>query len=97
MTNVWWRSGDVLHTPALDLGILAGVTRATLMELAPACGYRVEEGAYPLEYLLDADEVFTSSSVREVMPLVEVDGRALGRGPAADELQEALRALAAKV
>jgi 4-amino-4-deoxychorismate lyase len=97
VTNVWWRSGDVLRTPALDLGILAGVTRATLMELAPACGYRVEEGAYPLEYLLDADEVFTSSSVREVMPLVEVDGRALGRGPAADELHEALRALAAKV
>jgi len=31
------------------------------------------------------------------MPLVEVDGRALGRGPAADELQSALRALAAKV
>lgn len=97
VTNVWWRSGDVLHTPSLDLGILAGVTRATLIELAPACGYRVEEGAYPLEALLDADEAFTSSSVREVMPLVEIDGRPLGRGPAADELQQSLRALAAKV
>jgi branched-subunit amino acid aminotransferase/4-amino-4-deoxychorismate lyase len=97
VTNVWWRSGDVLHTPSLDLGILAGVTRATLIELAPACGYRVEEGAYPLEALLGADEAFTSSSVREVMPLVEIDGRPLGRGPAADELQQALRALAAKV
>jgi 4-amino-4-deoxychorismate lyase len=97
VTNVWWRSGDVLRTPSLDLGILAGVTRATLIELAPACGCRVEEGAYPLEDLLDADEAFTSSSVREVMPLVEIDGRALGRGPAADELQQALRTLAAKV
>ena len=97
VTNVWWRSGDVLHTPSLDLGILAGVTRATLIELAPACGYRVEEGAYPVENLLEADEAFTSSSVREVMPLVEIDGRALGRGPAADELQQALRSLAAKV
>ena len=97
VTNVWWRSGDRLRTPSLDLGILAGVTRATLIELAPACGYRVEEGAYPLEDLLGADEAFTSSSVREVMPLVEIDGRDLGRGPAADELQQALRTLAAKV
>lgn len=97
MTNVWWRSGDVLRTPSLDLGILAGVTRATLIELAPGCGYRVEEGSYPLEDLLQADEAFTSSSVREVMPLVEIDGRPIGRGPAADELQQALRALAAKV
>ena len=90
-------SGDRLKTPSLDLGILAGVTRATLIELAPACGYRVEEGAYPLGDLLEADEAFTSSSVREVMPLVEIDGRDLGRGPAADALQQALRTLAAKV
>lgn len=94
VTNIWWRIGDTLHTPSLDLGILAGVTRATILELAPECGFRVEEASYPLEHLLAADEAFTSSSVREVMPLVEIDGRALGRGPAADELQAALRALA---
>ena len=97
VTNVWWRRGDTLHTPSLDLGILAGVTRATLAEVAPECGYRVEEGSYPLEQLLAADEAFTSSSVREVMPLIEIDGRAIDRGPAADELQAALRTLAAKV
>jgi 4-amino-4-deoxychorismate lyase len=97
VTNVWWRIGDTLFTPALDLGILAGVTRATLMELAPQCGFSVEEGAYPLARLLESEEAFTSSSVREVMPLVEVDGTTLGRGPAADALQAALRDLAAKV
>ena len=97
VTNVWWRIGDTLFTPALDLGILAGVTRATLMELAPECGFSVEEGAYPLARLLESEEVFTSSSVREVMPLVEVDGTTLGRGPAADALQAALLDLAAKV
>jgi 4-amino-4-deoxychorismate lyase len=97
VTNVWWRAADALYTPSLDLGILAGVTRATLMELAPACGYRVEEGTYPLERLLDADEAFTSSSVREVMPLTEIDGSSLDRGPAADVLQAGLRELAAKV
>jgi len=97
VTNVWWRVGDTLFTPALDLGILAGVTRATLIELAPECGFSVEEGAYPLARLLESEEVFTSSSVREVMPLIEVDGETLERGPAADLLQAALRELAAKV
>lgn len=95
VTNIWWRKGKTLYTPSLELGILAGVTRATLLELASSCGYRVEEDAYPLDDVLDGDEAFTSSSVREVMPLVEIDGVALGRGPAADALQSALRKLAA--
>ena len=73
------------------------MTRATLMELAPECGYPVEEGAYPLERLLAAEEAFTSSSVREVMPLVEVDGTTLGRGPAADDAAGGAPRVAAKV
>ena len=97
VTNVWWRVGPTLYTPGLDLGILAGVTRAALIQLAPECGYEVEEGAYSLTQLLGAEEAFTSSSVREVMPLVEVDGQPLGRGPAADALQAALRGVVGKV
>ena len=97
VTNVWWRVGDTLYTPSLDLGILAGVTRATLMELAPASGYQVEEGTYPLARLLAAEEAFTSSSVRELMPLTEIDGSPLDRGPASDALQAGLRELAANV
>ena len=96
VTNVWWRKGQMLYTPALGLGILAGVTRAALVELADAEGYAVDEGAYSLDVLSAADEAFTSSSVREVMPLVEIDGRPLVRGPAADALQAALRAAAEK-
>ena len=91
VTNVWWRYGNSLETPSLDLGILAGETRAALLELAPGLGYEVAEGSFPLDRLLSADEAFTSSSVREVLPVVAVDGHVLGRGPAADELQEALR------
>jgi len=95
VTNIWWRKGKTLYTPSLELGILAGVTRATVLELAPSCGYSVENDAYPLDDVLGADEAFTSSSIREIMPLVEVDGRPLGRGPAADTLQGALRGVAA--
>jgi 4-amino-4-deoxychorismate lyase len=90
-TNIWWRRDRTLYTPSLDLGILAGVTRATVLGLAGDSGYAVEEGQYGLTELLAADEAFTSSSVREVMPVTEVDGVPLARGPAADELQAALR------
>lgn len=95
VTNVWWRRAGTLFTPSLELGILAGVTRAVLVESAPEAGFGITEGAFPLADLLDADEVFTSSSVREVMPVVAVDGRPFERGPAAEALQAALRAAAA--
>jgi 4-amino-4-deoxychorismate lyase len=90
-TNIWWRRGSTLYTPSLELGILAGVTRSAVIELAAGSGYAVEEGAYPLGELSGAEEAFTSSSVREVMPVVELDDAPIGRGPAADELQAALR------
>ena len=97
VTNIWWREGSTLVTPSVELGVLAGETRAALVELAPSCGYTVETGAYSLDHLRAADEVFTSSSVREVMPVVALDGAAFERGPAADALQAALRRLAAGV
>ena len=94
VTNIWWREGDILVTPSVELGILAGETRAALLALAHDLGWAVQEGAYPLARLAAADEAFTSSSVREVVPVVELDGRPLERGPAADELQRSLRAVA---
>jgi 4-amino-4-deoxychorismate lyase len=97
VTNVWWRRGSELFTPSLDLGVLAGVTRDTLLELAPAHGFVVREGRFPVAEMRAAEEAFTSSSVRELMPVVELDGQSLGRGSASDVLQEALRATAATV
>jgi 4-amino-4-deoxychorismate lyase len=93
-SNVWWRRGRTLYTPALDTGILAGVTRAVLAEAAAGLGYELREGTFPVDELLAADEVFMSSSVREVMPVSAVDGQPIAVGPAARELQEALRAAA---
>jgi 4-amino-4-deoxychorismate lyase len=95
VTNVWWRRGDTLFTPSLDLGILAGVTRAAVIELAAGSGYRVEEVAWPVQRLHESEEVFTSSSVRELIPVVDLDGTVIPRGRAADELQVALRRRAA--
>jgi 4-amino-4-deoxychorismate lyase len=94
VTNVWWRRGDRLFTPSLDLGILAGVTRATVAELA-LDRWEVVEGRFGADDLRAADEAFTSSSVRELMPIAELDGVELPLGPAARELQAALRRVAA--
>jgi 4-amino-4-deoxychorismate lyase len=97
VTNVWWRLERVLYTPALELGILAGVTRATLISEATRVGYEVREGVFPLEHMAGAEEAFTSSSVREVMPAIELDGKPVGDGSpgeAARELQTRLRACA---
>jgi 4-amino-4-deoxychorismate lyase len=94
VTNVWWRSGSVLYTPTLELGILAGVTRRHVISAAAELGYRVDEGRYTIDELAAAEEAFTSSSVREIMPLVSLDGRPIGDGKpgsAAREMQAALR------
>jgi 4-amino-4-deoxychorismate lyase len=98
--NLWWRTGHTLHTPSLDLGILAGITRAVLRELAPGLGLKVLEGVFTAEDLAAADEAFLSSSTREIMPVIEVDGVPVADarpGPAAADLQAALRRLATTV
>ena len=93
MANIWWRNGDVLSTPSLSTGVLPGVTRSAVMRVATELGYRVQEGEYPLASVLAADEAFTSSAVREVLPIVAIDGHELPRGEAARRVQAALEAL----
>jgi branched-subunit amino acid aminotransferase/4-amino-4-deoxychorismate lyase len=89
--NIWWRDDDVLSTPAPGAGVLPGVTRGVIAELARDAGYRVHEGSFTLRTLLGADESFTSSSIMELMPVAAVDGHAMSRGDAAPRLQAALR------
>jgi branched-chain amino acid aminotransferase len=87
--NIWWRRGDVLYTPAAGAGVLPGVTRGFLLGEEPAV-----EGTFPVADLQAADEAFTTSSIREVMPVVAVDGAPIGDGrpgPAAARLQALLR------
>ena len=94
ISNIWWCRGKTLSTPALEVGVLAGVTRATLLELAPALGYEVLEGRFALDDVRAADEAFTSSSIREVLPVVRLDDAPIGAGSpgeAARALQAALR------
>jgi branched-chain amino acid aminotransferase len=87
------KSGSVL-TPPLSAGLLAGITRGVVLELAPAVGLSVQEAALRPERLFESDEVFITSSLREIAPVRAIDGRAVGDGrpgPMARKLLAAFR------
>lgn len=75
VSNLFFVSGGVLHTPSLDTGILAGVTRHWVLELARYLGCRVKEGRYTLDDLQRADEIFITNSVQEIVPVYEFSGK----------------------
>ncbi|MBI9103119.1 MAG: branched-chain-amino-acid transaminase [Spirochaetales bacterium] len=80
--NIFIYSKGVLKTPAAHLGILEGITRATIMELAADAGIPVEEGVYNRTDLYLAEEVFLTGSGAEIIPVTEIDGRKIGEGTA---------------
>ena len=69
-----------LFTPSAESGILPGITREVVLELALNLGIAVEEEEIPLAQLLRADEAFLTNSVVEVMPIAKVDGKPIGTG-----------------
>ena len=73
------RSGE-LHTPSVDAGILEGITRDAVMELARAAGITVVERAMDRHDVYTAEECFLTGTAAEVIPVVECDGRSIGTG-----------------
>lgn len=69
VSNLFFIKKHRLHTPSLDTGILPGITRAFVLELAKECGLELEEGLYPWATLLQADEVFITNSIQEIVPI----------------------------
>ncbi|WP_445506867.1 aminodeoxychorismate lyase [Niallia sp. 03190] len=72
-TNLFWIKKDVLYTPSLDTGILNGITRQFIMAYAKKMGMTVEEGFYAVEHMLQAEEVFATNSIQEIIPLKSID------------------------
>ena len=69
-----------LMTPPLDAGILEGITRNAIMELAQDAGIEVVEMALTRHDVYVADEVFLTGSAAEVIPVVKIDSRVIGDG-----------------
>ncbi len=78
--NIFLVRDGALHTPSTESGILRGITRHTIIQLAHDLGIPFHERAIPREELFTADEAFFTGTAAEVMPIREVDGRIVGDG-----------------
>lgn len=73
-SNIFWIKGKTLYTPSVDLGILNGITRQFVINLAEKNGQSVEEGHYLPSALTDADEMFVTNSIQEIVPISSFQG-----------------------
>lgn len=78
--NIFLVKNGRLLTPPLDAGILGGVTRDTVLELAAAQGIETQQIALTKHDVYIADECFLTGSAAEVIPVVKVDNRVIGDG-----------------
>lgn len=79
-SNVFLVRGGTLLTPPLEAGILPGVTRALVLELAPGLRVPVREEPLVMKDLVVADEVFLTSTLKELAPVATIDGQPVGGG-----------------
>lgn len=78
--NIFMIQGGEVHTPSTDSGILEGITREAVMELAVEAGYKVVERTMDRYDVYNADECFLTGTAAELIPVVECDGRTIGDG-----------------
>ena len=95
--NIFIVKDGVLETPPTDAGILVGITRQAVMELAEKNGIPVRERRLKPDDIYTAEECFLTGSAAEMAPIVQVDGRPIGTGkpgPVMKKLLQAFRELA---
>ena len=88
--NIFWRRGEQILTPAHEAGCRCGVVRAFVLD-----HQKVETGHFPLDDLLEADEIFVTNSLKGIVSVNGVAGRSLTAFPCADKLREAYAAAVA--
>ncbi|MEK3885251.1 aminotransferase class IV [Paenibacillus sp. PL2-23] len=95
VSNLFMVKEGVICTPSIDTGILPGVTRERVLELAAGAGYQVQEGFYRWEELLQAEEVWMTNSIQELVPITTLSDssgacRAVGAGQAGPIVRQLL-------
>ncbi len=91
ISNVFIVKDSAIHTPPVKTPVLPGVARKTVIELAKQNAMRCSERDLTVNSLLDADEVFLTNVIMQVMPVVKVEKHDIGDGkvgPVAKELQK---------
>jgi len=79
-SNLFFVCEGHILTPSIDCGILSGITREIIIQLAKENGLHIEEGKWPGAELLKADEIFLTGTIKKVMPVSHLDGRTVGLG-----------------
>lgn len=92
--NIFCVRGGRVVTPPLSSGCLEGITRSVLLEIGASAGAPVEERTLLPEDLYVAEEVFISSTNRDLLPVVEINGNKIAgvNGPIAQKLEKAFTA-----
>lgn len=90
--NIFIVKKGVLITPPAYAGILEGITRNTVMEIARSKGIPVEEKLFTRHDIYTADECFLTGTAAEVIPAVKLDGRVIGSGHPGEMTRELIRA-----
>ena len=94
--NLFLVKHGLLRTPPISAGILEGVTRNTVIDLAEASGVTVQEMALTRHDVYTADELFLTGTGAEIISVVKVDGRVIGNGkpgPISKNLRERYQVL----
>ncbi|NOY84912.1 MAG: branched-chain amino acid aminotransferase [Nitrospirae bacterium] len=94
LSNLFWVDQGVLYTPAPETGLLEGITRDIVLQLAKENGIPMQIGHYSPEALLKSEEAFLTNSGIELLPLVSVDDKKIRSGqpgPITQKLHEAFR------
>ena len=89
--NLFLVRNDQLYTPPIDAGILEGITRDAVMELARSAGRHVQEIPLSRHDIFIADECFLTGSAAEVVPVVKVDSRKIGDGSPGQVTRELMK------
>jgi branched-chain amino acid aminotransferase len=90
--NIFAVFGEEIYTPPLDSGCLPGVTRELLLKEIRVSGLRISERKLNLDDLESADEIFVTSTTRDILPVSEIEGlRIAGRGEVWPSLKRAFR------
>lgn len=80
ISNVFIVKNDVVMTPPVDTPVLPGIARGLVLEMCAARGITTEECSIDVNWLLDADEVFLTNTIMQVLPVSHVEQRAIGKG-----------------
>jgi 4-amino-4-deoxychorismate lyase len=75
VSNIFWVKNKTVYTPAIQTGILNGVTRQFVIAMLAALKIECQEGFYTLDHLQQADEIFVTNSIQEIVPIYQMDGR----------------------